>query len=257
MTRMAKRKITAPKGSTPTGPGEYREDNVAAVRPKEASTLIVVRQSDKEPKILMGKRAASHKFMPNKFVFPGGRLDYVDQRLVVNKKLSASVMKRLGKETAKTVSDNKLRGLALAAIRETYEETGLIIGRKTKKQLHSGNAVWQAYFDHGVEPPLNKMDFIARAVTPTHRSRRFDTRFFMVYDEFIHTDPEEMQKASGELLDLHWLTLAKARKLDLPAITRSVIDMVEERMQKDRAAQLKAPAPYVRFKNGKPLITLL
>jgi len=59
------------------------------------------------------------------------------------------------------------------------------------------------------------------------------------------------------LLDLHWLTLDKARKLDLPAITRSVIDMVEERMQKDRAAQLKAPAPYVRFKNGKPLITLV
>ena len=141
---MAKRKITAPKGSTPTGPGEYREDNVAAVRPKEASTLIVVRQSDKEPKILMGKRAASHKFMPNKFVFPGGRLDYVDQRLVVNKKLGASVMKRLRKETAKTVSDNKLRGHALAAIGETNEETGLIIGRKTKKQLHSGNAVWQA-----------------------------------------------------------------------------------------------------------------
>ncbi|MCH1568395.1 MAG: NUDIX hydrolase [Alphaproteobacteria bacterium] len=243
-------------GTTPTGPGEYRDDRAKAVRPREAATLIVVRQ-DKQPKILMGKRAASHKFMPNKFVFPGGRLDLIDQRVNVPKGLSAPVMKRLRKDIRKDVSDNKLRGLALAAIRETYEETGLIIGRKSTKKLTTGDKVWQSYFDHGVEPPLDKMDFIARAVTPTYRTRRFDTRFFMVYDEFIHSDPEEMAKASGELLDLHWLTLPAARKLDLPAITRSVIDMVETRMTHERKAQLKKPAPYVRFINGKSLITEL
>ena len=243
-------------GTTPTSPGEYREESAKAVRPKEAATLIVVRQA-KQPKILMGKRAATHKFMPNKFVFPGGRLDLIDQRLSVPKNLSAPVMKRLRKDIRKDVSDNKLRGLALAAIRETYEETGLIIGRQTKKQLKTSDEVWQSYFDHGVEPPLDQMDFIARAVTPTYRTRRFDTRFFMVYDEFIHTDPEEMAKASGELLDLHWLTLPAARKLDLPAITRSVIDMVQARMQFDRKAQLKKSAPYVRFVDGKSLITEL
>ena len=241
-------------GHTPASPGEYREETAKAVRPREAATLIVVRQA-RQPKILMGKRAATHKFMPGKFVFPGGRLDLIDQRLQVPKNLSAPVMQRLRKETRKTVSDNKLRGLALAAIRETFEETGLIIGRPTKKNLSTGDKVWQSYFDHGVEPPLDQMDFIARAVTPTYRTRRFDTRFFMVYDEFIHTDPEEMAKASGELLDLHWLTLSDARKLDLPAITRSVIDMVEERMKLERKAQMKKPAPYVRFINGKPLIT--
>ncbi len=243
-------------GTTPTSPGEYREENAKAVRPKEAATLIVVRQA-KQPKILMGKRAATHKFMPNKFVFPGGRLDLIDQRLSVPKNLSAPVMKRLRKDIRKDVSDNKLRGLALAAIRETYEETGLIIGRQSNKQLKTSDKVWQSYFDHGVEPPLDQMDFIARAVTPTYRTRRFDTRFFMVYDDFIHTDPEEMAKASGELLDLHWLTLPAARKLDLPAITRSVIDMVEARMQFDRKAQLKKPAPYVRFVDGKSLVTEL
>ena len=238
-------------GITPAGPGEYREDNARAVRPRDAATLIVVRQESQKPKILMGKRAASHKFMPNKFVFPGGRLDVVDQRLSLPHELAAPVMTRLRKETQARVSDNKLRGLALAAIRETYEETGLIIGRKTENRLRSSHPIWQSYFDHGVEPPLEKLDFICRAVTPTHRTRRFDTRFFMVYDEFIHTDPERMEKASGELLDLHWLTLAEARKLDLPAITRSVIDLVENRMQLRRAAQMKAPAPYYHMKHGK------
>lgn len=244
--------MSRPKyGITPAGPGEYREDNARAVRPRDAATLIIVRQESKQPKILMGKRAAGHKFMPNKFVFPGGRLDVVDQRVNVPHDLAAPVMTRLRKETQKRVSDNKLRGLALAAIRETFEETGLIIGRETTKRLTSSNDVWQSYFDHGVEPPLEKLDFICRAVTPTHRTRRFDTRFFMVYDEFIHTDPETMDKASGELLDLHWLTLQEARQLDLPAITRSVIDMVENRMQLDRAAQMNAPAPYYHMKNGK------
>ena len=237
-------------------PGEYHEPGAKAVRPREASTLIIVRQ-DEQPKILMGKRAASHKFMPNKFVFPGGRLDMIDQRLKLDEDLPEPVMARLQRDTRKTVSDNKLRGLALAAIRETYEETGLIIGRPSDSQPNTSHSGWRDYFAHGVTPPLSEMDFIARAITPTYRTRRFDTRFFMVYDEFIHTDPEEMVKASGELLDLHWLTLPDARKLDLPAITRSVIDMVEERMKLDRKAQLKKPAPYVRFINGKPLMTEL
>lgn len=244
--------MSKPKfGTTPPGPGEFREDKAPAVRPRDASTLIVVRQESKQPKILMGKRAASHKFMPNKFVFPGGRLDFVDQRLNVPYDLAAPVMHRLRKETQARVSDNKLKGLALAAIRETFEETGLIIGRKTDTRLRSSHAGWQSYFDHGVEPPLEQLDFICRAVTPTFRTRRFDTRFFMVYDEFIHTDPETMDKASGELLDLHWLTLEEARKLDLPSITRSVIDLVEKRMQLGRAAQMKAPAPYYHMKHGK------
>lgn len=235
---------------------EYRDEQAQAVRPREAATLVIVRQGS-EPKVLMGKRAASHAFMPNKFVFPGGRLDVIDQRLSVPSMLCSSVIERLQKETRKNVSDHKLRGLALAAIRETYEETGLIIGRKTTQKLTTINPVWQRYFDHGVEPPLDKIDFIARAVTPTYRNRRFDTRFFMIFDEFIQTDPDDMVKGSGELLDLHWLTLAETQNLDLPTITRWIIDMVDQRLKLNRQAQLQAPATYVRFINGKPLIKTL
>lgn len=236
--------------------GEYRDHGLPAVRPREAATLIIVRQ-EQEPRVLMGKRAASHRFMPNKFVFPGGRLDLIDQRLRVPRDLSTPVMRRLTESTRASVSENKLRGLALAAIRETFEETGLIIGRKTENRLHTSNPVWQSYFDHGVEPPLDKMDFIARAVTPAYRTRRFDTRFFMVHDEFIHSDPDEMGRASGELLDLHWLTLEETKALDLPTITRWIIDMVGERLQYDREEQLRTPAPYVRFVNGRATIATL
>jgi 8-oxo-dGTP pyrophosphatase MutT (NUDIX family) len=90
------------------------------------------------------------------------------------------------------------------------------------------------------------MDFIARAVTPPYRSRRFDTRFFMVHDSTIHSDPSKVSSASGELLDLHWLTLNEARQTDLPAITRMVIDLVEERLKIPQQLQQAQPARFVR-----------
>lgn len=239
--------------TTPTGSGEYRDSAAEIARPKDAATLIVVRDCP-EPRILMGKRAASHRFMPNKFVFPGGRLDVIDQRLNVPGDLSAPVLGRLRKATRKTVTDRKLRGLALAAIRETFEETGIIIGQKTTASLITKNPVWRDYLAHGVEPPLEHMDFIARAITPPQGTRRFDTRFFLVHEQFIHNDPEQVSKISGELNEVHWLTLNQARKLDLPSITRWVIDRVEARIQLDPTEQLLQSAPFVRYLKGNMLL---
>ena len=235
-------------GTTPGKPSEYRDPDTRAVRPRDAATLIIVRR-DAAPKILMGRRADTHAFMPNKFVFPGGRLDLIDQRVQVPGALSEPVMSRLRKFTRSGVSNRTLRGLALASIRETFEETGLIVGRPTQRTLKTSHTGWQQYFDHGVEPPLEAMDFIARAVTPAYRKKRFDTRFFMVFDECIYTDPEHLSEASGELLDLHWLTINEARQLDLPAVTHWVIDRVEERLNSGHRA--RQAAHYVRFINRK------
>ena len=239
-------------GTTPTGPGEYRDGSEKTARPKEAATLIVVRGGP-QPKILMGKRAASHRFMPNKFVFPGGRLDVIDQRLNVPGDLSPPVLGRLRKATRKNITDRKLRSLALAAIREAFEETGIVVGRAATCCVTTKNPVWRDYLRHGVEPPLEHMDFIARAITPPYRTRRFDTRFFLVHDKFIHNDPELVSEISGELNEIHWLTLDQARELDLPAITRWVIDRVEARIKLDPEKQLLQSAPFVRFINGTVL----
>ena len=81
------------------------------------------------------------------------------------------------------------------------------MGRPTTAAVHTDNTGWQDYLSHGVIPHLESMDFIARAITPPYRTRRFDTRFFMVYEDVIHSDPSSVGSASGELLYLHWLTL--------------------------------------------------
>ena len=232
-------------GTTPGRPEEYRQQGDKAVRPRDAATLIIVRQA-KEPRILLGKRSMKHKFMPGKFVFPGGRLDYIDQRIRVPTELTDTVLSRLRRETRSNVSNAKLRGLALAAIRETFEETGLVVGRPTTDVVRTKHGSWSQYFAHGVVPPLEDVDFIARAITPPYRTRRFDTRFFMVHDSSIHSDPSRVSSASGELLDLHWLTLEEARQTDLPAITRMVIDVVEERLKVPKSLQQAEPAPFVR-----------
>jgi 8-oxo-dGTP pyrophosphatase MutT (NUDIX family) len=241
-------------GTTPGRPEEYRNSGERAVRPKDAATLIIVKR-DLEPKILLGKRSLKHKFMPGKFVFPGGKLDYIDQRLRIPASLPAPVMHRLRKHTRKSFSDEKLKGLALAAIRETYEETGLIIGTPALTSVSTSQSVWREFLSSGVLPPLSSMDFIARAITPPYRRRRFDTRFFMVFDNVIHSDPLAVSSASGELLDLHWLTLDQARETDLPAITRMVIDVVEERLSLPLEDQITAPAPFVRFNKTKSVVS--
>ncbi|MCB1706434.1 MAG: NUDIX domain-containing protein [Halioglobus sp.] len=220
-----------------------------AVRPKDAATLLIVRRGGREPRVLMGKRAASHKFMPNKFVFPGGRVDPGDSRIVPPHDLHPEVMKRL----CRGCSETRARALALAAIRETYEETGLVIGEPHTPTLKSRSPHWADFLRHDVNPRLDVLHFIARAITPPYRNRRFDARFFMVDAEHIQGEVHERPQGSGELLDLHWVALSRAREMEqLPHITRSVLQELERRLRAGAGPQDSGPFVYTRY--GKPVI---
>lgn len=222
--------------------------NVRAPRPKDAATLLVVRHGGKEPRVLMGKRAASHKFMPNKFVFPGGRVDPGDSRIVPPLDLHPDVMKRL----RRGCSETRARALALAAIRETYEETGLIIGEPDTPTLKSRSPHWADFLKHDVNPRLDVLHLIARAITPPYRNRRFDARFFMIDAEHIQGEVHERPQGSGELLDLHWVGLSKAQHMEqLPHITRSVLQELERRLREGVGPEASGPFVYTRY--GKPV----
>ena len=99
-----------------------------ALRPRDAATLILVERSERGgARVLMGKRHAGHRFMPGKFVFPGGRVEPEDRRMCVAGALDPIVEEKLNTRVRRP-SPGFARALALAAIRETFEETGLAVG---------------------------------------------------------------------------------------------------------------------------------
>jgi 8-oxo-dGTP pyrophosphatase MutT (NUDIX family) len=215
-----------------------------AVRPRDAATLILIKREGPEPLVLMGQRAAGHVFMPNKVVFPGGRVDPADHRITPTADLKPEVVEAL----ARKCNGVSAKALALAAIRETFEETGLLVGAPHGGKSPTRSKVWDSFYREGVAPRLDILDLIARAITPPYRPRRFDARFFMADASHIQGDLHNTGRASGELLDLHWIPLDKARQLDLPSITRRVLDEIELRLTKPETAH---PIPFFRVRHGK------
>lgn len=219
-----------------------------AARPRDAASLIIVRNDGGQARILMGKRAAGHKFMPNKFVFPGGKVDIGDGRLRPPHDLHPAVMQRLTRDR----SPDRARALAMAAIRETYEETGLVLGEPDTPTLKSRSPHWREFLKFDINPRLDRLSLVARAITPPYHRRRFDARFFMGDAELIQGDVHDKPEGSGELLGIHWVSLRDARALELPQITRIVLAEVERRLCEGQ--QPEDPGPFVYFRHGKPVI---
>jgi 8-oxo-dGTP pyrophosphatase MutT (NUDIX family) len=217
------------------------------LRPKDAATLVLVRHDADASRVLMGKRHGSMAFMANKYVFPGGRADPCDARLRVGGALKPHVRERLLRE----VSETRARALALAAVRETFEETGILIGARSEAVPRTRSA-WSRFFAHGIAPRLDQLDYIARAITPPNRPRRFDARFFMADASAIAHQLDAVH--SDELLTPCWLTFTEARAMDIPAITRAVLAEVEARMNAPAASR---PVPFFRFRHGKSRVDYL
>lgn len=210
-------------------------------RPKDAATLILVRGGGR-PEVLMGRRAPGHVFMASKWVFPGGRIDRADFTAASATDPSPAARARLEAE----VAPNRARALCLTAVRETFEETGLILGQAAPPASVAGP--WREFRQAGVLPDLAALSYIARAITPPGRTRRFDARFFMADASALLTP--EPTAGSGELDEIAWLPLEEARALDLPAITRFVLGEVAERLtQPDR------PLSFVRMVRGAHLVS--
>ena len=221
----------------------------ARMRPKDAATLIVTRTAGGHTEVLMGRRAAGHVFMASKWVFPGGRIDPSDFRIEAAGDLPKPSQALLTRE----MPARRARALALTAIRETFEETGLRLARPAPPASIAGP--WRGFRAVGALPDLSALTYIARAITPPGRTRRFDARFFMAdASALLHPEPTA---GSGELDEIAWIPLADAGALDLPAITRFVIEEARARLDlaiPEGAKQLSGterPLPFVRMVRGR------
>src|SRR6266852_6930452 len=110
------------------------KQNLPGVKIRDAATMLVIDRTGRTPKVLLGRRHHGHKFMPGKYVFPGGRVELADRRLSAATPLDKRVEARLMQEV-RYPSAEKSRGFPLAAIREVFEETGLILGTRMDQPL--------------------------------------------------------------------------------------------------------------------------
>jgi 8-oxo-dGTP pyrophosphatase MutT (NUDIX family) len=218
-----------------------------ALRPRDAATLIVVDTSTGEPRVLLGRRRADLAFMPGRYVFPGGRVDRADRHIAVEHDLEPGNVRNLMVAMKGGQSPMRARALALAAVRETFEEAGLLIGVPAPGEPPPKARVWQQFFSHGYRPALTALTFFARAITPPGRPRRYDTRFFCVAAEAI---VHRVAAADGELSDLEWHSIEQARALELPNITRVVLEDLSERIAAGAMQKCDVPVPFYHRRNG-------
>jgi 8-oxo-dGTP pyrophosphatase MutT (NUDIX family) len=231
-------------------------DKDVADRPRDASTLIIIDRSSGEPRVLMGKRRMEQVFMPGKYVFPGGRADKDDKIVASADELPDIEMAKLLLDMKGTPSAARARGLALAAIRETFEEAGILIGHAVAPAPVTDAAGWGDFLSLGYLPKLSGLSFFARAITPPGRPRRYDTRFFCATVEAIS---HRIDANDGELSGLHWLTIEDTRGIELAPITRVVLEDLTDRFKGGPDPAADAPVPYYHFKGGsfrRELLTL-
>ncbi len=208
---------------------------------RDAATVIVLRDRLKNPAILMGQRGARAAFMPNKFVFPGGAVDPADADVPLATPLPDLCRERLQEEAPPQLH----HALAVAAARELWEETGLILGEAAAWPQGRITPDWATFAQQGYLPTAAPLQFVFRALTPPGRPRRFDARFFLLDADAIAGDLDDFTHASDELSHLQWIPLSDARQFDLPFITEVVLAEVAR-----RADRLDPPQSVPYFRNS-------
>lgn len=214
------------------------------MRPRDAATLILIDRKNGQHYVLLGRRHARHAFMPGKFVFPGGRTDPADSRIPVAVGLHPIEEAKLSSAMGARASSARARAIALSAVRETYEEAGLLIGRKGS--FATAKPDWQGFAEHGVVPSLEGLRLVARAITPPGRVRRFDTRFLAAFIDSVAVSLPD-GGPTDELEELVWLAVSEAQKADIPAITKTVLADLEKRLARDPDLSPGGEVPFYRM----------
>jgi 8-oxo-dGTP pyrophosphatase MutT (NUDIX family) len=223
-----------------------RDQSFPDSEPRDAATLMLIDRAGPVPKVLLGRRHAGHKFMPGKFVFPGGRIETLDAKMSAVSEIDPGMEAKLNERVAHP-SPQFARALALTAVREVAEETGLLLGVKRDEPPATPGEIWSEFAKARVHPDLGNIHFIARAITPPRRPRRFDTRFFTADATSIAHTIEGVVGPDSELVELTWVPIEQAAHLDMPTITGVVLEELLARVEAGMGHSL--PVPFYFMQN--------
>lgn len=154
--------------------------------------------------------------MPGVYVFPGGAVDDTDFALESERPLPDDVEARLKRQAQRKLA----RALAWTAIRETWEETGLMIGNAGAVSGAADCAAVRAFSEAGLAPDLSALDYLMRAVTPPYVPIRFNTRFFIA----DATAAQGRLRPSPELEEIGWRPVEEVLTLSIVNVTEIVLD---------------------------------
>ncbi len=194
-------------------------------RPIDAAGLVLIRRGVDGPEVLLGRRHRRAGFLPDIYVVPGGRVDRndaADSGFAEDLHPNAITQLRTGGRGRPPLA------FARAAIRETYEETGLLLASHGgASATPAGGTVWQAFGAHACRPGFDALDFVCRAITPTYSQRRYNTRFFLADGARAAGE----LAGDGELEDLKWRPLADLARLAIVDVTEFVLTEALRRWQ--------------------------
>ena len=182
-------------------------------------------------------------------LFRSGRVDASDYRVPVAAPIPRELETNLLKGSPK-ITASRAKALAVAAIREACEETGLCLGRKTEGKAPKLNGPWQPFADAGLLPDPSGLFLIARAITPPGRIKRFDTRFFTADASAIAHHVEGVIHPDAELVELVWVELGSKPLADLHPMTKNVLNELDKRLAIG-ALRHDADVPFYHFYGGK------
>lgn len=227
---------------------QERDQSFPDSEPRDAATIMLIDRSGPQAKVLLGRRHQSLKFMPGKLVFPGGRIEAHDRTMTAVSELHPGTQAKLLERVA-APSPDFARGMALAAVREMAEETGILLGVKGDAPPQTPGEIWSEFAKASVHPDLGQLHFIARAITPPKRPKRFDTRFFTADATTIAHRIEGVVGPDSELVELVWAPIEEAAHFDMPTITSVVLEELAARVGAGMAHDL--PVPFYYMENQK------
>jgi 8-oxo-dGTP pyrophosphatase MutT (NUDIX family) len=193
------------------------------VRPRDAASLILLREGTGGLEVLIGRRGQSARFMPGRYVFPGGRVGAADARPWRGETGAAG--------------PRPLLALKRAALRETFEETGLVVGQPAEASPSGEGPVLSpvehAYVAKGLAPAPDLLRLVGRAITPATSPIRFHARFFVA--DGRHAAGE--LTAGEELDDLRWHAVDSAPPELMQNVTRFMLACAVEAWRGQAAAE--------------------
>ncbi len=211
-----------------------------AAIPVPAATIMLMRETRGSVEVLMLERHAKSSFLPDLYVFPGGRVDPGDHELADRVRGLSSDEARA---RASTVDAEAALGFYVAAIRETFEESGVLLAtRRGERELISGALAAElsghrlemqagrvSFRDiveaHDLDLAANRLSVHGHWITPEIVPHRFDTLFFLTAAPPGHEAAHDGVESSNHVWIRPEDALAQARRKERQMIFPQIANL--------------------------------